>query len=382
MAEGKERSAALWWYRKHRDLYKEKEEAVYKSVQPQAKEILQLLSQLTDEDQQNKDISEYVENIENLISIDRIYESPKDSTAIQQEISAELLRINQELQMLGEDISGLEMIAEGKLNFNSIGNFNDMRVVSNDFFNQYIKKILSKIPAIKGGAGINNRRIILDESNKLKGELLECKVYGVLKRLIPVDAQVGEGTNTINGYIDIFQSGKLQAIRDGGSKATSIPEDILVTFGNESRQTLQSYLESSKGERATLSIPAYDTIQKQSFGISVKSGASKAKLFAGNLERFLERYDKATREYVNVVKGNYRDYGKHKDDAVGLSVNIYLVARKLNLALGENNLFFSDRRRMLTPMSTIIDNYINDKSTLLRMYYDSGDSISGQILKM
>lgn len=379
MALSKSAGEILKLYSTHKEVYEQKEQMAYAKMQPVAAEVYKGLVELTDADKQHQDMEDLVSYVEQTLSIDRI-RSFGDTAAAQADIINRLMHINNTLQSLGEDISGLRQLATGQIQFQSVsGNLEDYNIVSDNFFDNYIKKILSKIPFIMDGSVSN----LIDETNKLKGELLEKKVFEVLKSKIPVEAYATDATMNI-GPIDIFYSGKFQAVRSGGTKATSIPEDIIITFGDNSRSTLQSYLSRSDNKNSiTLDIPAYDKIREQSFGISVKSAKGRVKFFSGNLDRFLSddsAPNSTVSRYAKMVYSSYAKGERFDDSKYGTeSVNKYIVARNLDLALGENNLFLADRHRFLTPMSKVIERLGKSMSSALRIYYSKGSTPTGAI---
>ena len=365
MANGKTQTEIINLYNTKIAMYREKEQRFLSKLSDKAKQAFQDLLNMTNEDKQNQEIEQSIFDIENLISYDKVLELGQTSQEVQSAIAKQLLEIDHDFNVFGEDTSGLQALANGNYDkaISAYSKGTDM-LVSNDELNSWIYKIMKRIDLIKSK---NKNKKFTGYLSNLKGAYLEAVAVEELKKRLLID---------IKGQATIYQSGNIKA---GGRQ---IAEDILLVFGDDNVETLNQVLSNqsyhTKSGRISVSLPIYKEITENSPGISVKAGNSPIKFFEGNLDPFFEETDFDIMAYhQNVLK---RYITNMKDNEKGRSVNKYLVARKIEKAVGENNLFLTTRNNLLTSMSKKLE-YLRDNSQLYMSYTGYKDSIKGRIVE-
>ena len=114
MANGKSNSEIIKWYNYHIKLYKQAEDRVLAQMTPKAADALKELLKLTSEDTQNKELDEAISRIESIIDYDSVINNMNSASEIQSQIANEIIALDSELRIFGNDISGLQALAEGK----------------------------------------------------------------------------------------------------------------------------------------------------------------------------------------------------------------------------------------------------------------------------
>lgn len=377
MAEGKTNAEIEFWYDQHIKQYREAEQRFLKQLEPKAKENFQFLLNLTNENNQNKEMEENIKKLENLINYDSIINSKMDSKGIQSQIAKQILEINQNLAGFGEDLGGLEALANGTYDKMIAPGSKNVNLVSNSELNSWLVKIMKRVERIKR---TGKEQSFTGYLSNLKGAYLESAVMTYLKERIPSKIEVN-GETIAAGNFDVFGTGNIK-VKDG-KKGRQIAEDIILTYSKGGKDVLENILNDkdlkTKSGRTTINIPMYDDIQKQSVGISVKAGSSPIKFFEGNLNKFFTDADESEFAYhTNVLS---RAITKMRDNEKGRSVNKFLVAKQLDQAIGVNNLFLSTRNNLLTSMSEEIEYLKYNGQLYMSAYKISGNSITGRIIE-
>ena len=379
MANGKSNAEIINWYNVHIRIFQQREKAFLQSLKPEAEKTFRELLSLTSEDKQNKQLEQDIIAIENALSFE-MFENKTDYKKIQQDYANRILNINKRLDVMG-DTSGLQNLAEG--NFNNILSEakGELRLVTDDEINKWLNKMFRTIEEISKenkDPNVTSRGIV----SNLKGAYLEMAVMAELSRLIPKSIEA-DGTYTAN--IELFNTGNVSAKIGTNVKGNlvnrQLPQDIILTYSDEGKQTLQQALEegkTSKKGRTTISVPMYEAITEKTAGISVKAGTSPFKLVEGSLANFFENGDDDTDAYRLNVKMRYEGSGL-KDNDKGRSVNKFLVAMHLPEAFGSGNMFFATRNNLLTSLSKKVED-IRDNNQLYMTYEVNKSLFYGRIL--
>ena len=278
------------------------------------------------------------------------------------------------------DTSGLQNLAEG--NFDNIISEakGELRLVTDDEINKWLNKMFRTIEEISKenkDPDVTSRGIV----SNLKGAYLEMAVMAELSRLIPKSIEA-DGTYTAN--VELFNTGNVSAKIGTNARGNlvnrQLPQDIILTYSDEGKQTLQQALEegkTSKKGRTTISVPMYEAVTEKTAGISVKAGTSPFKLVEGSLANFFENGDDDTDAYRLNVKMRYEGSGL-KDNDKGRSVNKFLVAMHLPEAFGSGNMFFATRNNLLTSLSKKVED-IRDNNQLYMTYEVNKSLFYGRI---
>lgn len=363
MAKGKSSNEILNMYDQKIKIYQDLENEFLNKLSLQAKQSILDLLAMTEEDSQNKEIDQAISDIENLISHENIATLGKNAQEVQQKIASQLLEIDKDFKVLGDDVSGLKALAEGNYNkaITAYTKGIDL-LVSNADLNDWIVKIMKRIDLIKSK---NQNKSFTGYLSNLKGAYLESAIMSELNKRLVID---------ISSRGSVYQTGNIKA----GNR--QIAEDLIVTWGDESRENLEKVLNNesfkTKSKRISIPVPIYQEIQKTTAGISVKAGKSPIKYFEGNLDPFFEETDQDIAAYHQNVL--LRAVKKMNDNEKGRSVNKYLVARNIQKAVGENNLFISTRNNLLMRMSSKLK-YLRDNDQLYMNYKSITNSIKGRI---
>lgn len=363
MANGKTQAEIINLYNTKIAMYKEKEQKFLNNLSNKAKKSFQELLDMTEENKQNQEIRQAISDIENLISYDKVLELGQTSQEVQSIIAKQLLEIDKDFNIFGQDANGLKALAEGNYDktITAYSKGDDM-LVSDQELNNWIYKIMKRIDLIKSK---NQNKKFTGYLSNLKGAYLEAVAVEELKKRLLVD---------IKGEATIYQSGN---IKSGGRQ---VAEDILLVFGDGNVENLNKVLSDqslrTKSGRISVPVPLYKEITEESPGISVKAGTSPIKFFEGNLDPFFEETDLDIAAYHQNVLKRYITH--MKDNEKGRSVNKYLVARKIEKAVGENNLFLTTRNNLLTSMSKKLE-YLRDNHQLYMSYNNAKNSIRGRI---
>lgn len=370
MANGKSNSEITEWYNYHIKLYKEVEDRILAQMTPKAADALRELLALTSDDAQNKELDEAISRIESIIDYDTVINSIDNTASIQSQIAKEIISIDSELRVFGDDISGLQALAEGRYDKAITESSGQETLISNVELNNWLIKIMKRVDRIKAK---NEKKSFTGYLSNLKGAYLEAAVMKLIGDKLPVDIEVNETTNL--GRIDLFNSGNIRAGR------RQIAEDILIIFGDKSRQTLQEVINNpeNRSKRISIDIPTYQEISAQSAGISVKSGKLPIKFYEGNLNGFFSDDDDDLRAYHNNVLA--RANKAMSDNEKGRSVNRYLVAMHLDKALGSNNLFLATRNNILSSMSQKLSELRDNRPLYMTGYKIKSNSISGRVVE-
>ena len=363
MANGKTQDEIIKYYNQKIEWYKSLENNFLNSLSKEANQSIKNLLDMTEKKNQEQEINQAILDIENLISYDSVKKLGENAEQIQQKIAQQLLEIDKEFKVLGEDTSGLKALAEGNYNkaITAYTKGVDL-LVSNEDLNNWIVKIMKRIDAIKTK---NQNKSFTGYLSNLKGAYLESAVMNELNKILPID---------IEGQA-IVQTGNIKA------KGRQIAEDLLIVYGDNTKETLQKVLNDqslkSKTGRVTIPVPIYEDIQKGSVGISVKSGKTPIKYYEGSLDKFFDDSDKDILAYhQNVLIRAVNT--KIKDNDKGRSVNKFLVAKNLQEAVGINNLFLSTRNNLIMRMSDKLT-YLRDNHNLYMTYAKITNSIQGRI---
>lgn len=361
MANGKSQDDIIKYYNQKIKLYKELENNFLKSLSLKARQSINELLDATNQQKQNEELNNIITQIENLVSYDSIKDLGKNAQQIQQEVAKQLLEIDKEFNVLGEDTNGLKALAEGNYEKTiSAYTKNVDLLVSNKDLNDWIIKIMKRIDLIKSK---NKNKKFTGYLSNLKGAYLESAIMKELYKRLPVDIQVQ-------------QTGNIKA------NGRQIAEDLLIVWGDGAKDSMQRVLNNqslrSKSGRITIPVPLYREIQEGAAGISVKSGKAPIKYFEGNLDAFFDDSDEDVLAYHrNVLQ---RSKTKMVDNEKGRSVNKFLVAKNLQNAVGINNLFLSTRDNLLMRMSDKL-RYLRDNHQLYMTNYKITNSIQGRIIE-
>ena len=372
MANGKSNSEIIKWYNYHIKLYKQAEDRVLAQMTPKAADALKELLKLTSEDTQNKELDEAISRIESIIDYDSVINNMNSASEIQSQIANEIIALDSELRIFGNDISGLQALAEGKYDKAITASSGKETLVSNAELNDWLIKIMKRIDVIKSK---NEKKSFTGYLSNLKGAYLEAAVMKLIGNRLPVDIDIANSFDA--GRVDLFNSGNIRA----GKR--QMAEDILIVFGDKSRQTLQEAINNpdnkSKTGRVNISVPIYREIQAQSTGISVKAGNAPIKFYEGNLNSFFSDDDNDLRAYHDNVL--VRASKAITDNEKGRSVNRYLVAMHLDNAIGNNNLFLATRNNVLSSMSQKLTELRDTRQLYMTGYKIKSNSIYGRIVE-
>lgn len=367
MANGKSQSEIIALYNTKIEMYKQKEKRFLDSLSKKAQESFREILNMTENDKQNQELQKAINDIENLISYEKVMELGQNSKEVQSAIAKELLEIDKNFKIFQGEANGLQSLANGEYEkaITAYSKGNEMLVSDNEL-NNWLNKIMKRIDLIKEK---NQNKKFTGYLSNLKGAYLESAVITELKKTLPI------GIETTGDSV-IYQSGNIRA---GGRQ---IAEDILLVFGDNSVEQLNKIINDqskiTKSKRISIDVPTYESLTKLAPGISVKAGNSPIKYFQGNLNPFFEETDPDIAAYhLNVLK---RYATKMKDNEKGRSVNKYLVARKIEKAVGANNLFISTRNNLLTSMSKKLE-YIRDHNQLYMVYENQKNYIKGRIIE-
>jgi hypothetical protein len=358
---GKSLEATKKLYNKHIEIYRKKEQSFFKQLTAQAKQPLQDLLELTSSDSQNRALENAIATLETMISYDDVINSGKSAYELQQELAKKILELDKELKILGEEesIRGLMALSKGEYGKVIDSAKGGEMLVTNQELNSWIKKIMVRIEKIKSG---DQKKSFTGYLSNLKGAYLEAAVINELQKVLPKDVVVNTGN-----------------MGSGGRR--QIAEDIMLLYSNGSKKALQALLNEKTKKRINIPVALYEDIQKSegNAGISVKSGNAPIKFYDGNLNKFFtwdgDDIDLAA-YHQNVLR---RAITPMNDNAEGRSVNQYLVAYHLDLAVGKNNLFLSTRNKLLTTMSDKLEELRDNGQLYMTSYKIKGNSISGKV---
>lgn len=328
------------------------ENAVLASMAPEAKKALQDLLELTEESSQNQALDTAITKIESLISPEMILQSSQTAEQLQQQIAQEILKLDSQLQVIGaEGGSGLADLANGNYSGVISAASSGVTLVNNNDLNNWIVKIMKRIAEVKAG----DKKKFTGYLSNLKGEYLEQAVLKQLSYFLPEDI--------------VVQSGTMRAQQAGG-RGRQIEEDIFLVYNDGGRVALSEALTNedyrTKTQRISIPVPLYQSIQSGAAGISIKAGSSPIKFYEGNLNAFFNAGagDEDVDNYRIAVLKRSLNPKESVDDAL---LNRYVVALRLDKAVGSNNLFLATRNKMLTTMSKELE-YLRDNG-MLSAYY-------------
>ena len=183
-------------YTKHIQNYRTMEQNFLSNLSGKAKTHIEELLQLTNEDEQNKQINEAITTLENLISVEYVQNSSKNAQQLQQEIAKEILKLDKELRVFGKDesIKGLVALSKGEFDQVVASGQGANYFVSDSELNKWINRIMKRIEQIKQG---DSKKFTGYLSN-LKGAYLEQAVLNALAKVIPEDIEVTDNPIVIN----------------------------------------------------------------------------------------------------------------------------------------------------------------------------------------
>ena len=350
----KNMSAVRSLYNARIKILQARENAVLASMAPQAKQAVNDLLSLTSESAQNKQLDDAISKIETLISMEYITQFSGSAEQLQQQIAQEILALDSQLQVIGhEGAQGLVDLANGNYS-GVIAKGGGVTLVNNSDLNNWIVKIMKRIADVKAG---DSKKFTGYLSN-LKGEYLEQAVLAQLKKRIPSDIEVA------------VQGGTMRADQAGG-RGRQIEEDIFLIYDDGGRIALDKAFSNidyrTKSNRISIPVDLYSEIQAGAAGISVKAGNAPIKFYEGKLNLFFDAGlgDQDVDNYRTSVL--LRSVAV-KEDGNEAILNRYVVALRLDEAVGSNNLFLATRNKLLTTMSKELE-VIRD-SGMLSMYYN------------
>lgn len=334
-----------------------RENSVLNSLTPSAKKAFEDLISITGNEEQNRQLEEAIQKIESLISYEYIFNSSDNAEVLQQKIAEKILELDSELKILGssKELNGLEALSKGEFGKAIMPDSSGVTLVANSDLNGWLVKIMKRIAEIKEN---NEKKQFTGYLSNLKGEYLEQAVLAELRKRLPKDS--------------VVQGGTMRAGNRNGKGSRQIEEDIFLVYGDGSKATLSDILNNksyrTKNGRISIPVDLYTEIQTGAAGISVKAGSAPIKFYEGNLDLFFaaEAGDQDVDSYrANVLK---RSITGQVDNNEGAIMNRYIVATRLDKAVGSNNLFLATRNKMLTTMSKELQ-LIQEKG-MLSMYYN------------
>ena len=343
----------------------------------ESKEPIEKLLKLTSDSEQNRELEEAISFIESEIGDPNspLWTATSKEEAVQK-WAVKIIELDKNIQALGADGSGLQELAKGnyKKVMGHIRKGEIPNIVPNQALNEWMFKTIKKIGTIynKHQKGANVKTPTGTLSN-LKGAYLEAAVTNILSSLLPQSAQA-DGTKNIS--IDVINSGNIRQDK------RQMAEDILLIFGDNSKKTFKELLENPpKGKYYSIGVPAYQELQTESVGITVKAGNAPIKFYQGNLDSFFSYVlsDIDVKKYHQNVL--LRSVTPMQDNIGGRSVNYWIVANSLDKAMGMNNIFISTRNNLLSRTSEYVRHLGNEESFLyMTSYKINKPSISGRIV--